>query len=59
MTALSDGEVSAFSLMANVWYDIDLGNSPITPFLGAGVGMAKVDVEHRGAMTPAHKFPRL
>ena len=33
----------AWSLMANAWYDFDLG-LPITPYVGGGIGMAMVKV---------------
>lgn len=33
----------AWSLMANAWYDFDLG-LPITPYVGGGLGMAMVKV---------------
>lgn len=40
-----DGKVSNFAIMANVWYDIDVG-SKIKPYIGGGVGWdrAKLDV---------------
>jgi opacity protein-like surface antigen len=41
----TDGHVSAVSLMANAWYEFDLGNSsPVRPFIGGGIGIAWVDV---------------
>jgi len=46
-TATTTGEIKAFSLMANVWYDFDLDGSPITPFIGGGIGMAQLDVSYR------------
>jgi opacity protein-like surface antigen len=33
----------AWSLMANAWYDFDLG-LPITPYIGGGVGLAQVKI---------------
>jgi opacity protein-like surface antigen len=33
----------AWSLMANAWYDFDLG-LPITPYVGGGIGMAMVKI---------------
>jgi opacity protein-like surface antigen len=33
----------AWSLMANAWYDFDLG-LPVTPYVGGGIGMAMVKV---------------
>lgn len=44
-----DSEVSAnvrlraWSLMANAWYDFDLG-LPITPYVGGGIGLAQVKI---------------
>ena len=40
--ANGDGDVSALSLMGNALYDFDLG-SPITPYIGIGLGVAQVD----------------
>ena len=55
---VTDGEISSFSLMANVWYGFDLGNnSPITPFVGFGVGVANVDAEYSGRATMPYNFP--
>ena len=39
----TDGHVSAVSLMANAWYEFDTGTE-LTPFIGAGVGIAWVDI---------------
>jgi opacity protein-like surface antigen len=39
----ADGDVSAFTLMANVAYDFELG-LPFKPFLTGGVGTALIDV---------------
>jgi opacity protein-like surface antigen len=33
----------AWSLMANAWYDFDLG-LPVTPYVGGGIGLAQVKV---------------
>lgn len=44
-----DGEVDAklklraWSLMANAWYDFDLG-LPFTPYVGGGIGLAQVKI---------------
>jgi len=49
--ASADGDIKSFSIMANVWYDFRLDDtSPIIPFIGVGVGMARLSVENRGAM---------
>jgi len=50
--AQSDGELTSFSLMANVWYDYQLGDdSPYALILGGGIGMAKLDVDYRARVT--------
>ena len=38
-----DGSVSTFALMANVWYDIDVG-SKVKPYVGGGAGWARSHV---------------
>lgn len=43
LEAKVDSDVSVTSLMANVYYDIKTG-SFVTPYVGAGLGIAKVDV---------------
>lgn len=43
----ADGDVKAWSFLANVWYDFDLGNdSRFTPFIGGGIGAANVAVNY-------------
>jgi outer membrane immunogenic protein len=39
-TLKANGHLSAVSLLANVWYDVDLGK--VKPYLGGGVGAASV-----------------
>jgi OOP family OmpA-OmpF porin len=36
-----DGNMSTFAIMANAWYDIDIGNK-VRPYVGGGVGWARV-----------------
>lgn len=51
-TISSDGDLSSFALMANVWLDFDLGEEiPLTPFIGAGLGMARLEASYRTQMT--------
>jgi len=51
-TAHTSGDVTAFSIMTNLWYDFDLGtSSPFTPFIGAGVGMADLQIDYSGHVT--------
>lgn len=52
------GDTKAYALMANAIYDIDLG-SPITPYLGAGLGLAIVDHNIAGAATLSAPTPAL
>ncbi|MEQ9812051.1 MAG: outer membrane beta-barrel protein [Azospirillaceae bacterium] len=40
----ADGELSALTLMVNALYDFDTG-SPVTPYLGAGLGAGNVDYQ--------------
>ena len=39
-----DGNLSTFSIMANAWYDIDIGNK-IVPYIGGGVGWARTHAD--------------
>ena len=47
---LIDGNVSNFSIMANVWYDFDLGWK-IKPYVGGGVGWARAEVDGAAVTT--------
>jgi opacity protein-like surface antigen len=38
-----EGDASSLAFMANAYYDIDTG-SPVKPYLGLGLGVARVDV---------------
>ncbi|TNE57448.1 MAG: porin family protein [Alphaproteobacteria bacterium] len=42
------GDVTSFSIMANVWYEFGT-SGPIKPYVGGGVGWAKVEVDMGGA----------
>ncbi len=44
----TEGDVTAFALMANLWYDFPIRNTNVTPFFGAGVGVAALDVSYAG-----------
>jgi len=44
VTGTINGHVSTFSVMANAWYEIDVG-SKVRPYLGGGVGWARVHNE--------------
>src|SRR5215216_5611467 len=37
------GDVDIFFILANFWYDFDMGN--FTPYIGGGVGVAKIDAD--------------
>ncbi len=39
----ADGDTSALSFMVNAYWDIETG-SPVTPYLGGGIGMANVSI---------------
>jgi opacity protein-like surface antigen len=41
--AVTDGDVSAFYLLGNLWFDFNLGG--FSPYLGGGIGAARVDVD--------------
>jgi opacity protein-like surface antigen len=43
--ASNSGSVRTFTLMANAWYDIDMGSN-FTPYVGGGVGYADNEVKH-------------
>lgn len=40
-----DGDVTALSLMANGYYDFNAGMPALHPFVGAGIGVAMIDIE--------------
>ena len=42
-----DGEVTSTALMGNVYWDLNTG-TVVTPFIGAGIGVANVDAEITG-----------
>lgn len=46
------GHMSTFAVMANVWYDIDLG-SKFKPYIGGGAGWARSHVGFVAVNTPA------
>lgn len=58
-----DSNLSTFAVMANVWYDIDLG-SKVRPYIGGGVGWGRAKAEgafiqtftESGAVTPNFDF---
>lgn len=49
-----DAEQSTFAVMANLWYDIDLGGK-LVPYIGGGAGWARTHADgvfYRTAVTP-------
>ena len=42
-----EGDLKTHSLMVNGFYDVDTG-SPWTPFIGAGIGLSKLDINDPG-----------
>lgn len=41
-TFVGEGHISTFAVMANVWYDIDIG-SKVKPYIGGGAGWARAN----------------
>lgn len=52
----ASGDLSALTFMANGYYDIDMGNSPLTPYLGAGLGLVTSEVEGPGGSADDDDF---
>lgn len=46
-TAPADGSFSSSSLMGNVWFDF-LKHHVVSPYIGAGIGVARVDIDNLG-----------
>ncbi len=40
-----EGDVTVLTFMANGYYDIDMGNSPVTPYVGLGLGVSDAESE--------------
>lgn len=51
LVADGQGDVSTIFVMANAYYDFK-NSSPVTPYLGAGVGIGFVDVNYAPSATP-------
>jgi len=43
------GDVSLVTVMANIYYDFDLG-SPVKPFIGGGIGVGIIDIDSDDSM---------
>ena len=37
-------DLSALTFMANGYYDIEMANSPLTPYIGAGLGLVSSEI---------------
>ncbi|TNE58392.1 MAG: porin family protein [Alphaproteobacteria bacterium] len=44
-TTSQSGDFTAFSIMANAWFDLGQGVGGMQPYVGGGIGWAKVDFE--------------
>ena len=42
---VKDGSLVLLAAMANLWFDIDTGGSPIMPFLGGGAGIGRITLD--------------
>ena len=40
-----DADLSALTFMPNGYYDIEIANSPITPYIGAGLGLVSDEID--------------
>ena len=45
ITSPIDTDLSALTFMPNGYYDIEIANSPITPFIGSGVGLVSSEID--------------
>ena len=43
-----DGNITSLTLMANLYYDMEMGGA-VTPYIGGGIGLARLAVEARSA----------
>lgn len=43
-----DGKITSLTLMANLYYDMEMGGA-VTPYIGGGIGLARLAVEARSA----------
>ncbi len=53
-----DANMSTFSIMANAWYDIDIG-SKVRPYIGGGIGWARTKLEVQLVETFTFSGPNL
>ena len=50
LVAAGEGDLDTIFVMANAFYDFDMGG-PLTPYIGGGVGVGFVDVEYAPSAT--------
>lgn len=48
-----DGSVSALTFMVNGYFDFEMSGSPLTPYVGLGLGIADFDIEISGVSADA------
>jgi opacity protein-like surface antigen len=51
-----NADLSALSFMANGYYDHEISNSPITPYIGAGLGLVSSEITAGAASTDEEDF---
>lgn len=44
-SAMASGDITTFSIMANVWFDLGGNTGNLHPYIGGGVGFATVDLD--------------
>lgn len=49
-TGVVDSNTSTFAILANLWYDIDIGNK-VRPYIGGGIGWARAHRDGAVALT--------
>ena len=56
ITVPFNADLSALSFMANGYYDIEMQNSPLTPYLGLGIGYVSSEISALAASTNEDDF---
>lgn len=49
-------DLSALSFMANGYYDVEMANSPLTPYLGLGLGLVSSEISAGASSTDEEDF---
>ena len=52
----ASGDLSALTFMANGYYDVEMSNSPLTPYLGAGLGLVASEIAGPGGSINEEDF---